>query len=894
MTASPTVTTYRLDWQPYPYRINQLHLSLQLDPLRTTVQSRFSVSRLTEQPEPLVLQGEELELLSVSVNGQTWEPSQYELTEAELRLPLTERHNDIEIRNHCHPQANTSLMGLYVSGPHLFTQCEPEGFRRITWFADRPDVLTTYTVRLEADQTAYPLLLSNGNLIHTESLPDQRHAAVWEDPFPKPAYLFAIVAGDFDCRETTLQTQSGRDVLLQVYSDRGDYDKTQWAMESLIKALRWDEQRFNLELDLDRYMIVAARDFNMGAMENKGLNVFNSTYVLAQPQSTTDQSYRDIEAVIGHEYFHNWSGNRVTCRDWFQLSLKEGLTVFREQEFSADSMAQGLNADIADSARAVKRMDDVSTLRLAQFPEDAGPMAHPIRPESYEEISNFYTATIYEKGAEVIRMLHSLLGEDLFQAALADYFKRFDGQAITCDEFLQVLDEHYQTHNPGQSLAQFAYWYQQAGTPTVHVQTTYDRVTQRYTLTLSQDNPPVGIEPKDQPKPALLIPFKMALLDQTGQALTVQLGDRSQHEFLLLFTEPQQSWVFEQVPSEPVLSALRDFSAPVKLTLQYEPSTLLLLAQHDTNAFNRWEAMQCLARLAIAELVQSAEPDLASLPAVQALEAAWKSVLTDPSASALFKSRALRLPPVRELYTLRSPIEPLHLFQVRKKLETHLGQQLQATWQHCYQALYQPSASFNPDAVSAGQRALQNLALNYLCATQRTEAFTLAEQQYHAAQNMTESLGALQALVTHYPEHLTGQLRSHFYEIWQHDPLVIDHWFALQAMAPTTTVQSVRALMLHPAFNLLNPNRARALIFRFCASNPVAAHSSDGYDFWAEQVLALDQHNPEIAARLARTYDNWAQYAEPHRQQLQQCLSTVQQQARSVNVIEIITKALNS
>ena len=889
---SPTIN--RHDWKAFAFQIPDVSLTLELDNDLTTVTTRFTASMLQEGPQVLELHGEELTLLSLKVNDQLWDASRYSLDAQMLRLPLQDTHSQIEIISQCSPAKNSALMGLYVSNQQLFTQCEPEGFRRIAWFADRPDVMARYRVTLIADAARYPLLLSNGNLVESSTLADGRQQVVWEDPFPKPSYLFAVVAGNFDCREKRLLTQSGRDVLLQVYSDVGDGDKTEWALESLERSLRWDEQRFGLELDLDRYMIVAARDFNMGAMENKGLNVFNSAYVLADPQTTTDSSYRDIEAVIGHEYFHNWTGNRVTCRDWFQLSLKEGLTVFREQEFSADMLAHGLDATEAASAKAVKRIDDVCSLRVAQFSEDRGPMAHPIRPESYEEISNFYTATIYEKGAEVIRMQHTLLGETDFQAGIKEYFSRHDGQAVTCDDFIDAMDSVYRRSHPDKNLDIFRRWYQQAGTPSVTVEEHYDADKQQYHLCLRQQNPAVGIErlqAEHTEKLPLLIPIKMGLLDQQGNSLSVTLHGDSQHEFLLELNQTEQRWIFDKVPSQPVLSILRDFSAPVQLHYAQSLEQLKLLARFDSNSFGRWEAAQQLARTALLALSDTATAALEQ-ESVQAVVQVWTELLQDQSLSPAYLARILSLPSVRELQTLQEPMRPLDLAHARHRLQVYLGERLAALWQQRYEQHQQPEQAYSPDALSAGHRALKNLALHYLCAAS-TEAVKLAQSQYDHANNMTDALAALQAIVYYAEPERSQPYLDRFYAQWQHNPLVVDRWFSVQACSPKTDVAALRMLMQHPAFTLRNPNRARSLVFQFCINNSTAIHHPEGYDFWAEQVIALDALNPEIAARLARVFDNWANYAEPQRRALHTAFVRLQEQAQSANVTEIIGKALN-
>ena len=889
---APTIS--RHDYQPYPYRLPQVKLSFDLDPARTRVHAQLVFESASAGWQPLVLNGQDLELESVAIDGRPLRADEYLLQAETLTLhPRADRYT-VDIVSVCKPEQNSSLMGLYVSGSQLFTQCEAEGFRRITWFPDRPDVMSQYQVVLRADKQKYPLLLSNGNLLEQRDLPDGRHEARWEDPHPKPCYLFAVVAGDFDCREEQARTQSGRPALLQVYSDRGSGGKTLWALECLRRSLEWDERRFGLELDLDRFMIVAARDFNMGAMENKGLNVFNSSYVLADKDTATDAAYRAIEAVIGHEYFHNWTGNRVTCRDWFQLSLKEGLTVFRDQEFSADMLAQGLSGAEAASARAVKRIDDVSTLRVAQFPEDAGPMAHPIRPESYQEIGNFYTATVYEKGAEVIRMQHTLLGEEGFRAGLEEYFRRHDGQAVTCDDFVDAMESVYVQKHPGKNLGVFRRWYAQAGTPRVAVDLRYDADAHACAVTLTQRCDPVGIEKLQDPpaeKPPLHIPFALGMLDRSGAALKPELDGTARDTVLLELREAQQTWTFRNVPERPVLSLLRNFSAPVIVEYERPDTELMLLAGHDTDPFARWEAGQELATRRLLALVgalrQGQDP-----AADTALVETWRRLLGDAALTPAYKARVLSLPAEKELLEKTSPMDPLGVVQARRQLRAQLGAALAPEWLSAYHSA-QDAGDYSPDPLSAGLRSLKNLALSMLMAGAHPQAETLALEQYYGAGNMTARMGALSALVNHSKSPECAQALSHFYEQWQHDPLVMDKWFALQATAPGTTVETVRALMLHPAFSLRNPNRARSLIFQFCMNNLEGVHHADGYAFWAEQVIALDELNPEIAARLARAFDNWARFAEPQRSALRSALQSIQDREKlSRNVAEIISKAL--
>jgi aminopeptidase N len=890
--ASKTVS--RRDYRPYPHTLDHVTLHFSLDAAQTRVRSTLQFSG--PAGTPLVLDGQDLTLESVMLDGKALSPGQYQLDDEHLILQPTTEAFEVQITNLCRPADNASLMGLYVSGASLFTQCEAQGFRRITWFPDRPDVMSTYQVTLEADKTRYPLLLSNGNLIHSRELPEGRHQAVWEDPHPKPCYLFALVAGDFSKRERWIKTRSQRDALLQVFSDLGAEGKTGWALDSLAHAVAWDEKRFGLELDLDRFMVVAARDFNMGAMENKGLNIFNSAYVLADPETATDASYRAIESVIGHEYLHNWTGDRVTCRDWFQLSLKEGLTVFRDQEFSADMMAQGLDDTEARSARAVKRIDDVSVLRAAQFPEDAGPMAHPVRPESYQEIGNFYTATVYEKGAEVIRMQHTLLGETGFRAGMDEYFRRHDGSAVTCDDFVNAMESVYVRQNPGKNLDVFRRWYSQAGTPHVAVELRYDADTHTCQVTLSQRCAPVGVEKLVDPpleKPPLHIPFALGLLDRQGRPLSVGYEGRAFDTLLLELTEASQTWTLTGVPERPVPSLLRNFSAPVIVEYDSSDADLALLARHDTDPFARWEAGQELATRQLLALIRAIQAG--TEPSVDpAFIDTWRALLQDESLTPAYRTRALSLPLEKVVLEKTCPMDPAAVTKARDHLRRALGAALAPLWRETYTRHTDSGSDYQIDAVSAGRRALKSLALAYLLAGGHPDGTALAQAQYSGATNMTDRMGGLSALVNFGATEDAGPALNHFYERWQQDPLVIDKWFTLQATAPATRVETVRALMLHPAFTLRNPNRARSLIFQFCMNNLRGIHTTEGYRFWAEQVIALDQFNPEIAARLARAFDNWTRFAQPHRDGLEQALRTIQAQPTlSRNVGEIITKSLS-
>ncbi len=886
-------TVFRSDYQPYPLAIDRVELCFDLDGAATEVDATLHFRRVHGTPtDPVWLDGEALELLGLWVDGSPWPEALIERADGGLRLHGLPSSGRLRTQSRCHPDRNTTLMGLYQSGQSLYTQCEAEGFRRITWFPDRPDVMSRYRVVLRGDPARYPVMLSNGNPLNESQLPDGRREVVWDDPFPKPCYLFALVAGHFDCRERTLQTRSGRDVLLQVYCDPGQFDQTAYAMDSLERALRWDEERYGLELDLDRYMIVATRDFNMGAMENKGLNVFNAAYVLADPDLATDDNYAAIEAVVGHEYFHNWTGNRVTCRDWFQLSLKEGLTVFRDQEFSADMMAAGLDEQAAASARAVKRIDDVMTLRAAQFPEDAGPMAHPIRPESYEEIGNFYTATVYEKGAEVIRMIQTLLGREGFAAGLAEYFRRHDGQAVTCDDFVDAMEWAALKRN-GRDLSLLRRWYQQAGTPRVRVQVNHDANLRQCTITLEQHCDPVGVELRNgKAKQPFHIPFAIGLLDRHGKALPLEPALDSQDiqvdgdTALLELRDTRASWTFVGIDEAPVPSLLRDFSAPVVVESPLGDDDLALLLSHDSNAFARWEAGQELMSRAM--LARISHPER---PYIDKLLNALASALRTPGLDPAYRALLLSLPAEKVLAERLSKVMPLAVQDARDDLRRSFARHALSDWQHTHDANATPGP-YSPDAQSAGKRALRNLALHMLVAAGGHEE--LAHQRYTRADNMTDRLAALTALVHLAPE-AADRCLADFEQRHREHPLAIDKWFMVQATAPSTTADRARELMRHSAFTLRNPNRARSLVFQFCLNNSRGFHAPDGsgYAFWAENVRELDALNPEVAARLARAMDRWSRIAEPQRHLMRQAVADlIDVGGLSRNTHEILHKSL--
>ncbi|QDZ26651.1 aminopeptidase N [Noviherbaspirillum sp. UKPF54] len=887
MRTDTPLTIYRKDYTPPAFWVETVEMGFDLDPEATHVATRMTLTRNhAGKGKSLVLYGEALRLVQLRMNGKALSKRAYTLGQGTLEIHNPPDRVTLEIETVTHPSMNTSLMGLYVSDGNFFTQCEAEGFRKITYFPDRPDVMAKYKVMLRADKEKYPVLLSNGNLVEQGDLGDGRHYAVWEDPFKKPSYLFALVAGKLVCQEEKYTLQSGREVLLQVWVEEGNLDKTQHAMDSLKRSIRWDEERFGLELDLDRFMIVAVGDFNMGAMENKGLNIFNTKYVLANPRIATDTDYANIESVVGHEYFHNWTGNRVTCRDWFQLSLKEGLTVFRDQEFSADMIG-------TDSGRAVKRIEDVRVLRQAQFPEDAGPMAHPVRPDSYVEINNFYTVTVYEKGAEVVRMYQTLFGREGFRKGMDLYFQRHDGCAVECDDFRRAMGDAN-----GRDLSQFELWYCQSGTPHLKVDTHYDEVAKTYAVTLTQSCPPTPGQPAKQP---FHIPVAVALIDGNGRDLPlhldgVEIDGLAPTTMVLELTQQRQSFEFCNVPEHPVPSILRGFSAPVVLEIDYSDAELAFLMAHDSDPFNRWEAGQRLAMrrlLALAEAVQKDHALSDSELQETALGKAYRKILADRTLDPAFCELALTLPSETVVAEQMDVVDPHAIHAVRQFMRRALAAAMRVEWEVAYQANRTPGA-YSPDAASAGKRALKNLALSYLVELDEPQGHLLAQSQCDQANNMTDRIAALSALVNSSAAGKDEAL-ARFYADFEQEALVIDKWFALQAMARTTDVAKVRALMQHPAFTLKNPNRARSLIFSFCNGNPAQFHAVDGsgYEFWADQVIALNAINPQVAARLARSLDRWRKYAPALQEKMQAALRRVAAtKSLSKDVLEVITKSL--
>ncbi|MDM0002189.1 aminopeptidase N [Variovorax sp. J22P240] len=883
----------REDYSAPAYWIDTVDLTFDLDPAKTRVLNRMRLRRNTDvAPEPLRLDGDELNLARVLVDGQG---ASFRMDVDQLVIDNLPDAFELEIFTTCCPVKNTKLMGLFVSEDTFFTQCEAEGFRRITYFLDRPDVMASYTVTLRAAKAAYPVLLSNGNLVEQGDLPEGRHFAKWVDPFRKPSYLFALVAGKLVAREQRIKARNGKEHLLQVYVRAGDLDKTEHAMNSLINSVMWDEARFGLPLDLDRFMIVATSDFNMGAMENKGLNIFNTKYVLANQATATDADYSNIESVVGHEYFHNWSGDRVTCRDWFQLSLKEGLTVFRDQEFSQDLCADA-------SARAVKRIEDVRVLRTAQFPEDAGPMAHPVRPDSYIEISNFYTVTIYEKGAEVVRMMQTLVGRKGFERGITLYFERHDGQAVTCDDFAQAIADANPESDLARLLPQFKRWYSQAGTPRLAAHGVYDASARSYTLSFVQSCQPTPGQPSKDP---FVIPVNIGLLGADGRELPLQLeGEPNAVEGTrtLVLTRAGEQVTFVNIDAEPVPSILRGFSAPVILDYEYTDAQLLTLLASDPDPFNRWEASQRLALRAAVRAIATPPAGTHELPLNDAFVDAMRGVLRHPTLDAAFKELVLTLPSETYIAEQLEVVDPQRVHAVREAMRAQLATALFADWEHVYEQNHDTGA-YAPDPVSSGRRALAAIALTHLCLGARATGDAVwpgrTLQRFKDAGNMTDRFNALNALVSS-GHALAAQALARFHEIFKNEALVIDKWFSLQAGAPDRggdILPLVKQLMKHPDFSIKNPNRARSVIFSYCSANPGALHRPDaaGYVFWSDRVIELDAINPQVAARLARALDRWSKLAEPYRSAAREAIARVAARPDlSKDTHEVVTRALTA
>ncbi len=871
MTATAHPTIYRNEYQVPPYLVDEVSLTFILGDKECVIHTRTSLRKneAYKGAAPLFLNGQELELLSLAIDNRELESQAYVKDEDGLTIHDVPDSFVLEATTRIYPDANTRLEGLYRSSGNFCTQCEAEGFHKITYYLDRPDVMARFTTRIEADKESCPVLLSNGNLLEEGELPEGRHYAVWQDPFPKPCYLFALVAGDLVFLQDNFVTRSGRNIDLRIYVQARNREKCDHAMRSLKKAMQWDEEVFGLEYDLDNFMIVAVDDFNMGAMENKGLNIFNSKYVLASQKTATDQDYLGIEGVIGHEYFHNWTGNRVTCRDWFQLSLKEGLTVFRDQEFSSDM-----------NSRPVKRIDEVRILRNFQFREDAGPMAHPVRPDSYVEINNFYTVTVYNKGAEVIRMMHTLLGAQNFRKGIDLYFARHDGQAVTCDDFAAAMADA-----SGMNLDQFKLWYSQSGTPLLQVEEMWDQEAEEYSLKIRQSCPAT---PGQESKEAFHIPVAFGLLD--GKGKDISLG-----EDLLHLRQEEETFHFSGISERPVLSLLRGFSAPVKVEPWQGREQLSFLMAHDSDPFNRWDAAFRLSESVILECAEKLQSGV-SLTLDPLFVHAVEKVLVDKESDKSLLAMALNLPEESYLAQQMDVVDPDNLHQartyVRQELASTLKEELRAVWEANRE---QGNYSLSPEAM--GRRSLKNSCLSYLLSSKHPEArdVDMALAQYQEGGNMTDVIAVLAAL-SHCDIPERQELLESFYEKWKADGLVMDKWLILQATSSLpATLKSVLALMEHPAFSISNPNKVRSLIGAF-GSNHVHFHAKDGegYRFLADQILFLDSRNPQIASRLTTPFAAWRRYDEQRQELMKEQLQRIgAKDGLSGDVFEMVRRSLS-
>jgi aminopeptidase N len=866
------------DYRPPDWLVETVDLDFHLHPTQTKVRAVLKLKPNPQVPAaPLVLDGDGLNLVSLKIDGSEPAPDSFLAAPDQLTIPQPPNGPfTLEIETLVDPTANTQLSGLFRSSGTFCTQCEAEGFRRITYFPDRPDVMAIYTTRIEAEKAQAPVLLSNGNLIDAGDLPGGRHFATWHDPHKKPSYLFALVGGDLACVEDKFVTQSGRDVTLRIYVEHGKQDRCGYAMDSLKRAMRWDEQAFGREYDLDIFMIVAVSDFNMGAMENKGLNVFNDKYVLASGDTATDSDFAGVEAVIAHEYFHNWTGDRITCRDWFQLCLKEGLTVFRDQEFSSDMRS-----------RPVKRIADVRNLRAAQFIEDSGPLAHPVRPEAYKEINNFYTSTVYDKGAEVVRMVHTLLGPQKFRAGMDLYFERHDGEAATVDQFIQCFADV-----SGRDMTQFMRWYSQAGTPEITVKGRFDAAAKTYALTCRQTVPPTPNQPVKAP---MVVPLVTGLVGPDGRDLPLALADGGEIERgVLVLTDAERTFTFTGVGEQPVLSINRGFSAPIKLNGDFSAADLAFLAAHDSDPFNRWQALQTAAMRLLID--NAARLRTGAMPrADDELIGAMAAILDDAALEPAFVALALTPPGEGDIAReIGSDIDPDAIYRVRKTLRIDIGGKLGPALAKVYDGMA-TAGPYSPDAASAGRRALRNVALDLLAANGSAPAIARAARQYETADNMTDGLAALATLSLHdVPER--GHALADFYRRHAADALVVDKWFSLQAMTPLpATLDDVRALTAHPAFSMSNPNRVRALIGAFSQANPTQFNRPDGagYVLVADTILALDPKNPQLASRMATAFRTWRTLEPKRRALAEAALQRIKGAASlSRDVSDIVERAL--
>ena len=871
--------TFLADYLVPDYLVDNVALYFDLGRAQTTVRSVLSMRRNPlGQGGDCVLDGEKLTLKSIKIDGRELQGNEYLRTDKALLISKVPEQFDLEIEVLIHPDKNTALEGLYHSGRLLCTQCEAEGFRRITYYPDRPDIMAVFTVSIEAEKADWPIMLSNGNLEQKGQLENGRHWVSWHDPHPKPSYLFALVAGDLHIQKDSFVTTSGRKVALEIYVDVENSHKCDHALMSLKQAMKWDEERYGREYDLDIFMIVAVNDFNMGAMENKGLNIFNSACVLASPETATDRDYYRIQSIVGHEYFHNWSGNRVTCRDWFQLSLKEGFTVLRDQQFSADM-----------NSAAVQRIEDVNQLRSMQFSEDAGPMSHPVRPASFIEISNFYTVTIYEKGAEVVGMIKTIVGDIGFRKGTDLYFDRHDGQAVTTDDFVKAIEDANRV-----DLTQFKRWYSQAGTPQLSIATEYDSTGQRYTLTINQH---CEATPGQRHKEAFHIPVALGLLDKKGNIIQVQLDGEAASNVsetrILSVKESKQQFVFINVPSEPVLSFLRGFSAPVKVNLPRTNKELTFLMANDSDSFCQWDAGQQLLINVLLQLAEKTSKGSAlSLPTelVEQFGKLLKRGLSSPALAA----KMLELPSENYLAGQKKPADVDAIHIARSYMKRELALSLKEDFSILYTAL-NTTDKYQFDAAEMAKRSLKNICLDYLVSTGDPMQAQRCLKQMKQSDNMTDTMSGLAVLVEHQGPEREHALRA-FYEQWKGDRQVVDKWLAVQAQSSLKdTLLRVKSLMSHPAFNITNPNNVRSLIGQFCRNNAVNFHAIDGsgYQFLVEQILILDKLNPQIASRQMGAFNSWQQYDKKRQGMMRAALEKIAKQTDlSADVYEIVTKYL--
>ena len=885
MNAQTPQKIFAKDYRPVDHTVTNVDLTFDLASEATVVTAVLSMMRQGAADSPLVLLGSEPELLSFAIDGKEIDLSHLvredeTLTLSASHLPTSNEYI-VTIRTRINPKANTALEGLYQSSAMYCTQCEAEGFRKITYFPDRPDVMAVYRTRIEADKTECPVMLSNGNCVEKGDIDGNRHYAVWEDPFPKPSYLFALVAGNLARIEDHFTTKSGRTVTLQIFVEHGNEDRCDWAMECLKASMKWDEERYGLEYDLDIFMIVAVSDFNMGAMENKGLNVFNSKYVLARPDTATDMDYALIEGIIAHEYFHNWSGNRVTCRDWFQLSLKEGLTVFRDQEFSADMRSA-----------PVQRIGDVRALRARQFPEDSGPLAHPVRPDSFVEINNFYTATVYEKGAEVVRMIQTLVGKSGFRKGLDLYFDRHDGQAVTVEDFVKAMEDANSI-----DLGQFRNWYSQAGTPILSFDSSYDAATKKLNLSLNQHCNPTPDQPS---KPEFHIPVSLALLSDKGEELPLSLESDQQDlqmiegKAILSLKAKKKTYTFTNVAEKPVLSLLRDFSAPVRLETKENQTELLARMRIESNPFNRFEAAQVTATSLILDqasaIAAGEKRAMQTVPFVDAM----KATLENPDLDKAFLAQIFTMPSENDLAQHVEEIHPNAIHQARNQLRNALGHGLKEKLLEIYHG-NQINEPYAPTVEQSGARSLCNRALDLLNTTDDPEMLNLVVNQFDQANNMTDSVAALAILIDK-PGSQKDKALETFYDRWKSDAIVLDKWFSLQAMTQVPgALNLIKRLVDHPDFSNRNPNRFRSVISVLSISNPVTFHniSGDGYRFIADQIIGVDKLNPQVAARTANAFGQWKRYDRDRRDLMRHELERIKNtEGLSRDTLEMVNRML--